>query len=127
MEDEGATVTNKQGKKRTNPLSSIISVGTEGGVAGILVFGGALAVAGYMAVASIASIKNKAKGKAAHDHQPRPNKPQQLLLDECGCKSEEDHKCFSSFLQHSTTQDVDAAWYIYAIIYEYTRTNAHLP
>ncbi|KAL2345447.1 hypothetical protein Fmac_006732 [Flemingia macrophylla] len=60
----------RQGK---HPLISSLSIGGEGGITGLLVFGGALAFAGFMAVASFASNKQKAK-----DHHPKPKpKPQQ--------------------------------------------------
>ncbi|TKY61755.1 gar2 protein [Spatholobus suberectus] len=109
MEDKSTTITNRQGKKKIHPLISL-SIGGEGGIAGLFVFGGALAIAGFMAVASFASNKHKAKG--THDHQPKPKpKPQQVLLDEHGCKSEEDHdttQSLTSFIQHSTIQHGDA-------------------
>ncbi|RDX63630.1 hypothetical protein CR513_57917, partial [Mucuna pruriens] len=112
MEDKRTTVTNRQGKKKSHlPLSSI-SISGEGGIAGLFVFGGALAIAGFMAVASFAS--NKDKAKETHDHQPKP-KPQQLLLDEHGCKIEEDqdtNKTLTSLIQHSKIQhEEDATWY----------------
>nr|KYP50983.1 hypothetical protein KK1_027194 [Cajanus cajan] len=44
----------RQGKRKIHPF---ISIGSEGGIAGLLVFGGALAFAGFMAVASFASNK----------------------------------------------------------------------
>lgn len=80
---------------------------------GLVVFGGALAIAGFMEVASFASNKNKAKD-THDDHQPpKPKpKPQQLLLEEHGCKTdhEEDRdttQSLTSLIQHG-----DAAWYI---------------
>lgn len=96
-------MTNRLGKRRMifHPLSSL-SIGGEGGIAGLIVFGGALAIAGFMAVASFASNKNKAKD--THDHK---HKPKQLSLDERGCKAEEDH----GTIQHSTIQHQDATWY----------------
>ncbi|XP_029130006.1 uncharacterized protein LOC114916758 [Cajanus cajan] len=84
----------RQGKRKIHPF---ISIGSEGGIAGLLVFGGALAFAGFMAVASFASNKRKPK-----DHQP---KPQQLLL--------EDHhidttQTLTSLIQDSTIPHGDA-------------------
>lgn len=109
MEGEKATITNKEGRRKIiHPFSSL-SIGGEGGIAGLLVFGGALAIAGFMAVTSFATNKNKAKG--THHHQP---KPQQLLLDDDSCKSEDSHettKSLASLLQHSTPQDGDVTWY----------------
>ncbi|KAJ1412595.1 hypothetical protein SESBI_20324 [Sesbania bispinosa] len=110
MGDERATITNKHGKKKIHPFSTTLSIGGEGGITGLLVFGGALAIAGFMAVASFARNKNKAKG--AHHHQP---KPQQLLLNDDGCKSEDNHETtqtLTSLLQHSTPQlgDVTCCW-----------------
>ncbi|XP_027349402.1 histone-lysine N-methyltransferase SETD1B-like [Abrus precatorius] len=107
MEDKRITITNKRGKKKIHPLSSL-SIGGEGGIVGLLVFGGALAIAGFMAVASFAS--KKRKGKGTHDHQPKP-KQQHILLDQNGCKSEEDHEItqtLTSLLQHSTIHHEDA-------------------
>lgn len=114
MEEERATITNKNGKKKIiQPLISSLSIGHEGGVAGLLVFGGALAIAGFMAVASFASNKDKAKGKGTYDHQP---KPQQLLLEDDGFKSEDHHETtqsLDSLVQDSTTQDGDTTWYVH--------------
>ncbi|KAK7337485.1 hypothetical protein VNO77_18061 [Canavalia gladiata] len=107
MEEERTGITNKHGRKKIHPLGSL-SIGGEGGITGLLVFGGALAVAGFMAVASFASNKRKAKG--IHDHQPKPI-PQQLLLDENGCKTQEDHQTnqnLTSLLQHPNIQHEDA-------------------
>ncbi|KAK7284621.1 hypothetical protein RJT34_19370 [Clitoria ternatea] len=100
MEDQRTQITNKQGKKKILPLSTL-SIGGEGGIPGLLVFGGALAIAGFVAVVSFTT--NKRKTKANHDHPPKP-KPQQLLLDEDGCKSQEDH---DTILQH---EDAKCCW-----------------
>ncbi|XP_057717697.1 uncharacterized protein LOC130932394 [Arachis stenosperma] len=87
MGEARANLTNNnsnEGKKKINPLGSIIlTLGGGGGVAGLVVIGGALAVAGFMAVTSFARNKSNAKAKG---------------MDECGYKSAEDHKtaCFTS-------------------------------
>lgn len=113
MEEKRTAITNRQGlKKKMHPLISSLSIGGDGGIAGLFVFGGALALAGFMAVGSFASKKHKAKG-THDDHQPKPKpKPQQLLLEEHGCKTdhEEDRdttQSLTSLIQHG-----DAAWYI---------------
>ncbi|KAG4394016.1 hypothetical protein AAZX31_03G196300 [Glycine max] len=104
MEDKRTAITNNQARKKIHPLIRSLSIGGEGGIAGLVVFGGALAIAGFMAVASFASNKNKAKD-THDDHQPpKPKpKPQQLLLEEHICKSEEDHdttQSLTSLIQH---------------------------
>ncbi|XLU18654.1 hypothetical protein S245_054720 [Arachis hypogaea] len=101
MGEARANLTNNnsnEGKKKINPLGSIIlTLGGGGGVAGLVVIGGALAVAGFMAVTSFARNKSnaEAKGMVTHDHHE----------DECGYKSAEDHK---------------TAWYIciYIIVHQ---------
>jgi hypothetical protein len=85
MEDEK---TNKHGKKKINTSLGSITIGGEGGITGLLVFGGALALAGFMAVTSFGTRKHKRK--AIHPHH------QQILLDD-------DHKDHS-LVQYSTTQ-----------------------
>ncbi|KAK7379012.1 hypothetical protein VNO80_04463 [Phaseolus coccineus] len=112
MEDKKSTITNRQGRKKVLPLSALC-IGGEGGIAGLFVFGGALAIAGFMAVASFASNKQEAKG--THDQQTKPKpKPQQLLLDEHECKSEEDHdttQSLTSLIKNSSIQNGDATCY----------------
>ncbi|CAJ2631985.1 unnamed protein product [Trifolium pratense] len=71
MEDEK---TNKHGKKKKNTSIGSITIGGEGGITGLIVFGGALALAGFMAVTSFG--RKKHKRKAIHPHH------QQILLDE---------------------------------------------
>ncbi|GAU11253.1 hypothetical protein TSUD_342440 [Trifolium subterraneum] len=83
MEDEK---TNKHGKKKKNNCLGSITIGGEGGITGLLVFGGALALAGFMAVTSFG--RKKHKRRAIHPHH------QQILLDE-----DKD-----SLVQYSTTQ-----------------------
>ncbi|CAJ1876723.1 unnamed protein product [Sphenostylis stenocarpa] len=104
-------ITNRQGRKKFLPLSGLC-IGGEGGIAGLFVFGGALAIAGFMAAASFASNKQEAKG--THDQQTKP-KPQQLLLAEHECKSEEDHhdttQSLTSLIQNSSIQHGDATCY----------------
>lgn len=105
MEEER---TNKHRKKKIIPFSNL-TIGGEGGITGLFMFGGALAFAGFMAVASFASKKNKAK--RIHHQQP---KPKQFLFDEDRCKSSEDnHETIQSLssLQHSTNQVEDVTWY----------------
>jgi len=112
MEDKKSIMTNRQGRKKVLPLSGLC-IGGEGGIAGLFVFGGALAIAGFMAVASFASNKQKAKG--THDQQTKAkHKPQQLLLDEHECKSEDDHETtqsLASLIKNSSIQNGDATWY----------------
>lgn len=110
MEDKRTAITNNQARKKIHPLIRSLSIGGEGGIVGLVVFGGALAIAGFMEVASFASNKNKAKD-THDDHQPpKPKpKPQQLLLEEHICKSEEDHdttQSLTSLIQHG-----DSTWY----------------
>jgi hypothetical protein len=84
MEDER---TNRDRKRKTNTsLGRSLTIGGEGGITGLLVFGGALAIAGFMAVTSFGTKKHKKK--SIHPHQ------QQYLLDD----DEKDS------LQYSTTQ-----------------------
>ncbi|WJX79806.1 hypothetical protein P8452_62888 [Trifolium repens] len=85
MEDEK---TNKHGKKKINTSLGSITIGGEGGITGLLVFGGALALAGFMAVTSFGTRKHKRKAIHPHHHQ-------QILLDD-----DKDH----SLVQYSTTQ-----------------------
>ncbi|KAL2954052.1 hypothetical protein AAZX31_19G199900 [Glycine max] len=113
MEEKRTAITNRQGlKKKMHPLISSLSIGGDGGIAGLFVFGGALALAGFMAVGSFASKKHKAKG-THDDHQPKPKpKPQQLLLEEHGCKTdhEEDRdttQSLTSLIQHG---DAACCW-----------------
>ncbi|KAG4916651.1 hypothetical protein JHK87_054208 [Glycine soja] len=113
MEEKRTAITNRQGlKKKMHPLISSLSIGGDGGIAGLFVFGGALALAGFMAVGSFASKKHKAKG-THDDHQPKPKpKPQQLLLEEHGCKTdhEEDRDTtqnLTSLIQHG---DAACCW-----------------
>lgn len=73
MEDEKTT--NKHGKKKIHTSFGSITIGGEGGITGLLVFGGALAIAGFMAVTSFGSKKHKKK-PIIHPHH------QQLLLDD---------------------------------------------
>jgi len=90
MEDEKTT--NKHGKKKIHTSLGSITIGGEGGITGLLVFGGALAIAGFMAVTSFGSKKHKKK-VIIHPHH------QQLLLDD-------------DSLQNSTTQlEEDATSY----------------
>lgn len=100
----------RQGRNKVLPTNALC-IGGEGGIAGLFVFGGALAIAGFMAVASFAS--NKQKAKATHDQQTKP-KPQQLLLDEHECKSEDDHdttQSLTSLVKNSSIGNRDATWY----------------
>ncbi|CAK8544371.1 unnamed protein product [Lathyrus sativus] len=83
MEDER---TNRDGKRKTNTsLGRSVTIGGESGITGLLVFGGALAIAGLMAVTSFGTKKHKKK--SIHPHQ-------QSLLDD----DEKDS------LQYSTNQ-----------------------
>ncbi|XP_058764672.1 uncharacterized protein LOC131638140 [Vicia villosa] len=86
MEDER---TNRDGKRKTNTSLGrrSLTIGGEGGITGLLVFGGALAIAGFMAVTSFGNKKHKRKSIHPH-HQ------EQYLLDD-------DDK---ASLQHSTNQ-----------------------
>ncbi|KAJ1402386.1 putative transmembrane protein [Sesbania bispinosa] len=89
---------------RTKKNRHLISGGGGNGVAGLVVFGGALAVAGFIAVASFATNKNK-KTKAPLT-KPIPQ-PQQLSLDN-DCKSQDDHEIETTqglrfLLPHSAT------------------------
>lgn len=59
MEDEKTT--NKHGKKKIHTSLGSIIIGGEGGITGLLVFGGALAIAGFMAVTSFGSKQHKKK------------------------------------------------------------------
>ncbi|WVZ06303.1 hypothetical protein V8G54_019649 [Vigna mungo] len=100
----------RQGRNKVLPTNALC-IGGEGGIAGLFVFGGALAIAGFMAVASFAS--NKQKAKATHDQQTKP-KPQQLLLDEHECKSEDDHDTtpsLTSLVKNSSIGNGDATCY----------------
>ncbi|XP_019451761.1 PREDICTED: uncharacterized protein LOC109353854 [Lupinus angustifolius] len=93
MEDERVRKTNKDGKKKEYNsvlLSSNISKGGGKRIPGLLVLGGAMAVAGYVAVLSLHSFvtkRNKAKEKSKSDVTEHEPKPQQLLLED-GCKSQ---------------------------------------
>lgn len=112
MEEER---TNKHRKRKIIPFSNL-TIGGESGIAGLFMFGGALAFASFMAVASFATKRNKTK--RIHHHQP---KPKQFLFDDDRCKSSEDnHETTHSLssLQHSTDQVEDVTWYngIYNII-----------
>ncbi|KEH24411.1 transmembrane protein, putative [Medicago truncatula] len=84
MEDEKTT--NKHGKKKIHTSLGSITIGGEGGITGLLVFGGALAIAGFMAVTSFGSKQHKKK-PIIHPHH------QQLLL------ADDKHS-----LQNSTSQ-----------------------
>ncbi|XP_004494392.1 uncharacterized protein [Cicer arietinum] len=84
MEDEK---TNRHGKKKMHHSLGTLTIGGEGGITGLLVFGGALAIAGFMAVTSFAT--QRTKKKAIHPYQPIP---QHLLLDD------------DQDIQYSTTQ-----------------------
>lgn len=76
---ESVRKTNKKGeRKRQLVISSSVSNGN--GIAGLLVFGGALVVAGFIALSSFATNRNKAKGKSDLT-EPEP-KPQQLSSDD---------------------------------------------
>ncbi|KAK7396916.1 hypothetical protein VNO78_18079 [Psophocarpus tetragonolobus] len=123
MEDNKRTITNMQGKRKIHPL---ISIGGEGGIAGLFVFGGALAIAGFMAVASFA-VTNKDKDKDKHKPKPKP-KPTPTPTHDHQSKpkpkphacskniNEEDHdpdttQTLTSLIQHSTIQHGDATCY----------------
>ncbi|BAT86282.1 hypothetical protein LR48_Vigan03g281900 [Vigna angularis] len=110
MEGKRSVITNKQGRNKVLPTNALC-IGGEGGIAGLFVFGGALAIAGFMAVASFAS--NKQKAKATHDQQTK-SKPQQLLLDEHECKTEDDHdttRSLTSLVKNSSIGNGDATCY----------------
>lgn len=68
MEQQG--VTNSGGGRKKNQGSVSIERGGGGGIAGLLVLGGALAVTGLIAVASFASKRNKGKGRHHQDKSP---------------------------------------------------------
>lgn len=70
MEDKRTVITNNQARKKIHPLIRSLSIGGEGGIVWLVVFGGALAIAGFMEVASFASNKNKAKD-THDDHQQK--------------------------------------------------------
>ncbi|KAL5060606.1 hypothetical protein RYX36_032210 [Vicia faba] len=72
MEDER---TNRDGKRKTNTSLGrrSLTIGGEGGITGLLVFGGALAIAGFMAVTSFGTKKHKKKNIHPH-HQPYDDK-----------------------------------------------------
>lgn len=64
-------------RKNKNPVSiSISSARGSGGIAGLLVFGGALAVTGLIAVASFASNKKK-----NHNHNNKANTPKSPVVE----------------------------------------------
>ncbi|QCD98253.1 hypothetical protein DEO72_LG6g2971 [Vigna unguiculata] len=109
MEAKSSVITNKQARKKLLPTNALC-IGGEGGIAGLLVFGGALAIAGFMAVASFAN--NKQKAKATRDQQTKPQ--QQLLLDEHECKNEDDHdttQSLTSLVNNSSIENGDATCY----------------
>lgn len=72
-------------------------------------FGGALAIAGFMAVTSFARDKSKGKGTCEQHAKSKSNKPQELFLE--GEIDHESAKSLSSLLQHSTAQDGDVTCY----------------
>lgn len=83
--------------KKKNQVS-ISSGRGGGGIAGLLVFGGALAVSGLIAVASFASNKNKAERPKTPVGEPEPQ------------ESDDTTEGLPSLLQDSTTND-ENAWY----------------
>ncbi|KAF1861099.1 hypothetical protein Lal_00000518 [Lupinus albus] len=93
MENERVRNTKNDGKKKhynSVLLSSNISNGGGKRIAGLLVLGGAMAVAGYVAVLSLHSFvtnKKKAKEKSKSAVTENEPKPQQLSLED-GCKSQ---------------------------------------
>ncbi|KAE9618802.1 hypothetical protein Lal_00047827 [Lupinus albus] len=87
MVEERVRRRNKDGKKKSKIIfaGSLSSGGGGNGIAGLLVVGGAVAVAGYVAVSSLHSfVTNRIKAKAKISvTEPEP-KPQQLsLVDNC--------------------------------------------
>lgn len=112
MEDENATITNnKHRKKRIVLPLTTLPIGGEGGIAGLLVFGGALAIGGVMAAMSLSNNKRKAKAKGTIiHHQP---KPQQLFLDnDDGHNIEDNHQTTQTHIQLA-----NVTWYVRLFTY----------
>ena len=97
---EEQKVMNNNGRKRTH--ISIIGVGGGGGIGGLLVLGGALALIGLIAVTSFATKKNKAKNCGLKKSESES----QEKLDHNDSKNEDDTiQGLGSVLQNSTTND----------------------
>lgn len=99
-------------KNRQLISGSRASDGVGGGgneIAGLLMFGGALAAAAFVAVVSFAFNKNKTKDAAIHP-KPKPRHQQQLSLEN---SEEDDHEIetiqegLGALLQPSTTPTND--------------------
>ena len=98
---EEQKVMNNNGRKRTQ-----ISInGGGGGIGGLIVLGGALAVTGLIAVASFATKKNKAKNRGF-------KKPEfsQEKLDHNGSKNEDETGQGLSFVLQNSTPNDETEW-----------------